>query len=49
LSLNNNKVEKTTKEAISNLEWHYPVFPPQEHTFNEMPTSWKRINKRVIS
>nr|YP_011015301.1 cytochrome c oxidase subunit I [Stegophiura sladeni]UFQ25364.1 cytochrome c oxidase subunit I [Stegophiura sladeni] len=49
LSLNNNNLNTTTNEITSNLEWHYPIYPPQEHTFNEMPISWKNENKGVLA
>nr|BDG62545.1 cytochrome oxidase subunit 1 [Amphiophiura penichra] len=49
LSLNNQSLNTTTNENTSNLEWHYPIYPPQEHTFNEMPISWENNNKEVLS
>ena len=51
LSLRNSKTKTSTKEVTSNLEWFYPSYPPQEHTFKEMPVSWKRFNikKRILT
>jgi len=37
-----------TKEIRTNLEWHYPEFPPQEHTFNEVPTGHKSPAPRIL-
>ena len=43
------KNEKThTKETATGLEWHYPEFPPQDHTFNETPTSHKSPIPRIL-
>jgi cytochrome c oxidase subunit 1 len=48
LSLHNTKVKKHTIEATSNLEWHYPNYPPQEHTFNETPLGHKSPIRRLL-
>lgn len=38
-----------TKETITRLEWHHPAFPPQEHTFNEMPIRTKRKINSILN
>ena len=37
-----------TNEISRNLEWHYPEFPPQDHTFNETPTGHKTPSPRIL-
>jgi len=49
LSLSKKAVNSHTKEITSNLEWHYPEFPPQEHTFNEMPIGNKNNTWRILT
>nr|YP_009545836.1 cytochrome c oxidase subunit I [Gorgonocephalus chilensis]AYO99628.1 cytochrome c oxidase subunit 1 [Gorgonocephalus chilensis] len=49
LSLNNNNNNYYSNEVINNLEWHYPSFPPQEHTFNETPISIKNPNNSILA
>merc|ERR1712142_178342 len=46
-SLKNNKTH--TKEITTNLEWHYPAFPPQEHTFKEMPIGTKSRQRTILT
>nr|YP_009730152.1 cytochrome c oxidase subunit I [Amphiura sinicola]QHT54208.1 cytochrome oxidase subunit 1 [Amphiura sinicola] len=49
LSLLNQNVNSSTLETSSNLEWHYPEFPPQEHTFNETPMTHKNPSASLLS
>nr|YP_008994243.1 cytochrome c oxidase subunit I [Ophiacantha linea]AGQ49777.1 cytochrome c oxidase subunit I [Ophiacantha linea] len=45
LSLNNDNVNTEVNDITTNLDWNYPLYPPQDHTFNETPISNKNINK----
>lgn len=41
--------EKThTNEINTRLEWQYPEFPPQEHTFKETPTGHKNPISKIL-
>jgi len=37
-----------TNEVKTRLEWQYPEFPPQEHTFNETPSGHKRPSPSIL-
>ncbi len=49
LSFNLNKTKVHTKEIKTNLEWHYPEFPPQDHTFKEMPIGKKNQKGTILT
>nr|QNQ65308.1 cytochrome c oxidase subunit I [Amphiura sp. JN-2020] len=48
LSLLNTNTNIHTIEITSNLEWHYPNYPPQEHTFNETPLGHKSPTSNLL-
>lgn len=48
LSIFLNRTHTHTKEITTNLEWQYPEFPPQEHTFKETPTGHKNPTPRIL-
>jgi cytochrome c oxidase subunit 1 len=48
LSVFSRKENTHTKEVNTSLEWQYPEFPPQEHTFNETPLGHKSPTPRIL-
>uniref|UniRef100_A0AAU6PWV1 Cytochrome c oxidase subunit 1 n=1 Tax=Ophiomusa kimblae TaxID=3135533 RepID=A0AAU6PWV1_9ECHI len=49
LSLQSPSLNYSKNETTLNLEWYYPDYPPQEHTFNETPISLKGMPKSLLA
>lgn len=49
LSFTLEKTNTHTKDITTKLEWHYPAFPPQEHTFKEMPIGTKNSQRTILT
>lgn len=49
LSLSSTSTNSHTNEITTNLEWHYPEFPPQEHTFKETPIGQKNPTPKILA
>uniref|UniRef100_A0AAU6QCY7 Cytochrome c oxidase subunit 1 n=1 Tax=Aspidophiura sp. TaxID=3135528 RepID=A0AAU6QCY7_9ECHI len=48
LAFNTNHISYGKNNISSTLEWYYPAFPPQEHTFNEMPISYGNLPSSIL-